>query len=281
MLGSFRAELLKLRKRWAIYILAGIFVLIVVLLNYVLTYIILKNPQPGITVSRSGGPSTADQLASLYPQNFHRIALASVTQLGSAIAIILGVLVVGSEYGWGTLKTIFTQKPSRLTVFTGQFFALSVVTFVFTVLLIVAAAASSLTLALFEGLSPQWPDPIVIAGAAGAIWLIFEMWTLFGVLLSVLFKQSAMAMGIGLVYTFIVEGLIFGLFGSNKSLQNLEKFFPGANATGLADAFGRTASARTTTAALMGTTEALLMLVAFAVAFLVISAALTNRRDYA
>jgi len=187
---------------------------------------------------------------------------------------------VGSEYGWGTLKTIFTQKPSRLTVFGGQFLALSVVTLIFTLLLMTAAAASSFTLALVDGQSAQWPDPIVMVGAAGAIWLILEMWTLFGVLLSVLFQQSAMAMGIGLVYSFVVEGLIFGLFGSNPTLQNLEKFFPGANATGLADAFGKTASARVTTAALMGTTEALLVLVAFAVAFLVISAGLTNRRDY-
>ena len=281
MVGSFRAEMLKLRKRWAIYILAVIFVLIVVLLNYVLTYIILKNPQPGVTVSRTGGPSTADQLRSLYPQNFHRIALSSVTSLGSAIAIILGVLVVGSEYGWGTLKTIFTQRPSRLTVFTGQFLALGVVTLIFTLILMASAAASSMALGMLDGQSTQWPDPIVIVGAAGAIWLILVMWTLFGVMLAVLCKQAALAMGIGLVYGFVVEGLIFGLFGGNQSLQQLEKFFPGANATGLADAFGQTVSSRAPQAALMGTTEALLVLVAFGVAFLVISGVLTSRRDYA
>jgi ABC-2 type transport system permease protein len=280
MIGCFRAELLKLRKRWAIYILALIFVLIVVLLDYVLSYIILKNPPSGAPVAKAGGPTVAQQIASLYPANFHRDALSSVGSLGSAIAIILGVLVFGSEYGWGTLKTIFTQKSSRLTVFGGQFLGLTLVTFIFTILLMVSAAASSFGLALIDGVSPQWPDVITIIGAAGAIWLILEMWTLFGVMLSVLFQQSAMAMGIGLVYGFVVEGLIFGLFGSNATLQNFEKFFPGANVTGLVAAFGQSVSARAVQPVLMGTVEALLVLVAFVAIFLAISAGATNRRDY-
>ena len=37
--------------------------------------------------------------------------------------LVLGVLAVGGEYGWGTWKTVLTQGPSRLTVYGGKLFA--------------------------------------------------------------------------------------------------------------------------------------------------------------
>ena len=33
---------------------------------------------------------------------------------GGAFALMLGVLSLGSEYGWGTFKTAYTQGPGRL-----------------------------------------------------------------------------------------------------------------------------------------------------------------------
>ena len=81
MRGSFSAELLKLRKRWAIRILAIIFVLIVVLLTYVLSYVIYKNPPPNFQSGLPRGTTIADLIKTLYPANFHRIALSSVNGL--------------------------------------------------------------------------------------------------------------------------------------------------------------------------------------------------------
>lgn len=280
MLGILSAELLKLRKRWAIRILAIIFVLVVVLLTYVLTYVIYKNPPPNFRESLPKGTTTADLIRELYPQNFHRIALSSVNGLGAAIAIILGVLAVGSEYSWGTLKTIFTQKPSRTTVFVGKFVSLVITALVFALLLMAVAAGSSLVLGLIDGHYNQWPDPAVIVQAAGALWLILLVWTMFGVLLAVLFQQSALAIGVGLVYGFVVEGLIFGLFGrSGGILTDIEKAFPGANATALTDHFGQGVSRLSTTAPLVSVTQAILTLLAYALAFLLISNVLTSRRD--
>jgi ABC-2 type transport system permease protein len=280
MLGILSAELLKLRKRWGIRILAIIFILIVVLLTYVLTYVIYKNPPPNFRESLPRGTTPADLVRELYPQNFHRIALSSVNGLGSAIAIILGVLAAGSEYSWGTLKTIFTQKPSRATVFTGKFFALVTTALVFGLLLMAAAAASSVVLALIDGHLNQWPDPAVIVQATGALWLILLMWTMFGVLLAVLFQQSALAIGVGLVYGFVVEGLIFGLFGrSGGILTDIEKAFPGANATAITDHFGQGVSRFANATPLVGITQAVLVLSVYTLVFLLVSMAVTIRRD--
>ncbi len=280
MLGSLSAELLKIRKRWAIRILVVIFVLVLVLLSYVLSYTIYKNPPPRFGENLPRGTTIADLLSALYPPNFHRVALSGAGGLGAAIAIILGVLVAGSEYGWGTYKTIFTQKPSRLTVWLAKFVALVLVSLFLAVLVMVAAAVTSAVLASIDGQALSWPDAWTVVRATGAEWLILVVWTGFGVLLAVLSQQSALAIGIGLVYVLVVEGIIFGIFGSNPTLQNFEKFFPGANVTALADAFGPPIRGRFGgRPALVDPTQAVIVLVAFAAAFLVISSVLIVRRD--
>jgi len=283
MLGSFSSEMLKLRKRWAIRALAIIFLLVLVLLSDVLTYVIYKNPPPNFAKSLPAGTTPADLIRALYPQHFHRMALSSANGLGASIAIILGVVGMGSEYGWGTLKTIFTKKPSRLTVFVAKFWALDVVSLVLTVLVLAASAASSTVLALLDGQALQWPDLLTIVEATGALWLILVVWTGFGVLLAVICQQSALAIGIGLVYGFVVEGLIFGVFGSNPTLKNIEKAFPGANAQPLTDAFGQATGGRlgASQTALVDPAQAVIVLVAFTIAFLVISSVLVTRRDLA
>ncbi len=283
MWGSFSAEMFKLRKRWAIRVLAIIFLLILVLLTYVLTYVIYKNPPPNFARSLPTGTTPAALIRALYPQHFHRVALSNANGLGASIAIILGVLAMGSEYGWGTLKTIFTQKPSRLTVFVAKFWALVVVSLVLAGLVLAASAASSTVLALLDGQALQWPDLLTIAEATGALWLILVVWTGFGVLLAVICQQSALAVGIGLVYGFVVEGLIFGIFGSNATLRSIEKAFPGANAQSLTDAFGQAIRGRlgASQTALVDPAQAVIVLVAFTIAFLLISSVLVTRRDLA
>jgi ABC-2 type transport system permease protein len=284
MLGSFSAELLKLRKRWAIRVLVIIFVLLLVLLTYVLTYVIYKNPPPRFAESLPKGTTTADLIRALYPNNFHRMALSNANGLGASIAIILGVLAMGSEYGWGTLKTIFTQKPSRLTVFVAKFLAVAVASLVLTLLVLAAAAVTSTILATIDGQAITWPDALTVVEAAGAMWLILTVWTGLGILLSVIAQQSAMAIGVGIVYGIVVEGIIVGIFGSNPTLQNIEKGLPGVNATALTDAFGpavRTRFGGSGQAALVDPTQAVIVLLAFTAAFLLISSVLVVRRDLA
>ena len=210
------------------------------------------------------------------------LLFASVWLFPLVTALVAGD-IIASEHHNGTLKTIFTQKPSRLTVFVAKFWALVVVSLVLTVLVLAASAASSAVLALLDGQALQWPDLLTIVEATGALWLILVVWTGFGVLLAVICQQSALAVGIGLVYGFVVEGLIFGIFGSNATLRSIEKAFPGANAQSLTDAFGQAIRGRlgASQTALVDPAQAVIVLVAFTIAFLLISSVLVTRRDLA
>ena len=49
-------------------------------------------------------------LASTLPSDLVANLISGLPVFAGAIALILGALAVGSEYGWGTLKTVLTQR---------------------------------------------------------------------------------------------------------------------------------------------------------------------------
>src|SRR5512133_1377203 len=105
MIGSLSAELLVLRKRTSTWILLGIWATLALVFAYVVPYATYLNG------------SSREPLADLLPQNVVGTLMGGFPFFGGVFALMLGVLAFGSEYGWGTLKTLFTQGPGRLHVF--------------------------------------------------------------------------------------------------------------------------------------------------------------------
>ena len=224
--------------------LAGILLAALVLFGYVFQWIQYTFPSKNF---HSDLGLTADQLkVALYPINFVKNALTGVAILGSILALVLGALAVGSEFGWGTIKTIYTQRPSCLQAFAGQVGAVSMIVAVLVVAFYVLAALCSWAVIAIDGKPAAWPAAIDILKALGATWLIFECWTLFGMALAFLFRQSAMAIGLGLAYVLAIEGILFrALSGFNLSwLMTVEKFFVGQNANALTGSFGTAIASR-------------------------------------
>ena len=60
------------------------------------------------------------------------------------------MFALGSEYGWDTLKTLFTQRPGRLHVFAAKLAALGIVLVPFVLALFAAGAVASLVIAQIE-----------------------------------------------------------------------------------------------------------------------------------
>lgn len=279
MIAAFSAEWLKLRKRPATWVLGVVLLALTVTLEYGLLFVILL-AQPR-NVSFGPGVTAETLRQALYPANFVRDALASVSGFGGAIALILGVLAMGSEYGWATLKTTFTQRPTRLAVFAGKLAAVAVVLGIFDLALLAAAAVCAALIGAYYGHVSPWPSvPSIVEGLL-ASWLISCVWAGFGVVLSVLFRQSALAIGLGLVYTIALEGIVFTLLTPFTWARSAERAFPGANASALVAAFG--SATRTTTGAastpLVGSAQAVVVLLCYLALFLLIGAALLRQRD--
>lgn len=279
MLASFSAELLKFSKRPATWVLLLIFALSVGVFGYLFTYIFVVSAPEGAAAL----PQQArDQFLNfLLPESFLSNTLSNgFAGFGGALVLILGALSVGSEYGWGTFKATLTQKPGRLGIFFGKLTALAVILAFFTVAILGVGAASSLIVASLENASTNWPSVGEILKAAGAGWLILTVFAALGLFLATLFRGTALAIGLGIVYLLVLENIFLGLAPQSETVEDIGKALPAKNSLDLANSFGEVpAGFGGPTGQAVDPGQAALVIAAYALGFLVISLLLFRRRD--
>src|SRR5215471_7283129 len=205
-IAAFRGEWFKLVRRPAIWITAGLLVALVVVVGYLITYLVATHPpqeahQPGIDI--------AAMRAGLYPDALIRKSLDNASTLDSSFALIVGVLAQGSEYVWQTVKTANTQLPGRLDILIGRMLAVSALMLLLVLSIFALDGLVGFLLARVDGTSPALPSAPEILKGIGADWLIFEVMAMLGFGLATLFRQSAMAIALGLAYSLLVENLLF------------------------------------------------------------------------
>jgi ABC-type transport system involved in multi-copper enzyme maturation permease subunit len=283
MYSVFRAELFKVWRRPGIWVLISVLLVLAILIGYAITWLIYTFPPPGSSQGLPPGTTLADFKVALYPQNFVKQTLSQWGVLGGVFALIVGVLMQGSEYGWGTIKTLYTQRSGRLTMLFGKLAALAVVVALMVVALFAVDAASSSVVAAVDGKTITFPAADVIVKAVVAAFLIFSFWAIFGLALSTLFKQSAMAIGLGLAYALVVEVLIFGLLGGlgGDIVKKIQQWFPIANTNYLSESFGtiRVRGIQGQQTPYADASHAVVMLFLYVLAFTAITAYLTRTRD--
>jgi ABC-2 type transport system permease protein len=289
MLASLGAELLKIRKRPSRWVLPLIWLAIIVLLNYTLTYALLSSaPPPSFPegtpkkqqeqLQQQQEQFQEQQLRFLYPENLVPNLIPGYPNVGAPIALILGALAVGSEYGWSTFKTVLTQRPGRTALFFGKLLALGVVLALLVVLTFATAAASSLLVAVLAGAPVKEPPLGELVRALGAGFLILTTWAAFGALLATLLRSTALS--IGLVYSLVLETVIFNLPIRNESFTNARDFFPGQNSSSLADSFSEQApTGFAPPTPPVDAPQAALVLLSYTAAFIVLAALVFRRRD--
>jgi ABC-2 type transport system permease protein len=228
MTDTIRAELLVARKRMSTWILLAIWAILALVFAYVVPYATYLN-------GSSGAP-----LSDVLPGNMVGGVLGGFPFFGGVLALMLGVLTFGSEYGWGTLKTLFTQRPGRLDVFASKLVALGAVVAMFALVVFALAALASSVIALREGADLAFPSAVALVRGLAAGWLILAVWAAFGVMLAVLSRGTALAIGIGILYALVIEGLLSALATQVSVLDRLVEFFVRANGYSLVVALGVT-----------------------------------------
>src|SRR3954453_10848796 len=218
------AELLVIRKRPATWILLGIWTFLGVFFAYVIPYAL--DPEDAV-----GG------VASLLPQSLPGTLLEGFPFFGGVFALMLGVFAFGSDYGWDTLKTLFTQRPGRVRVFAAKLAALGVALVPFVVVLFVAGAVASVVIAQLEDAPVVWPSAWLLVRALAAGWLILATWAALGALLGVLTRGTSIAIGLGILYALLVEGLLSNI----DALEPIAGVFLRSNGYSLARTLGAAA----------------------------------------
>jgi ABC-2 type transport system permease protein len=266
------AELLILRKRPGTWILLGIWTLLGVFFAYLVPYAL--DPE-----GATGG------IQQFLPQSLAATLIDGFPFFGGVFALMLGVFALGSEYGWDTLKSLFTQRPGRLSVFAAKLAALAIVLVPFVLVLFAAGAAASLVIAQIEGAPTDYPSAWLLLRAITAGWLILLPWAALGVLLGVLTRGTSLAIGVGILYALVIEGLLSAFADSVSLLEPLTQAFLRANGYSLAAALGASVDAIESNGPgsyagpIVGSAQALAALVTSAALFAGLAALVLRRRD--
>ncbi|NED96174.1 ABC transporter permease [Phytoactinopolyspora alkaliphila] len=278
--GSARAELLRLRKWPAVWIMVAVWLLLDLLFAYVFNYVAYRTGSGPF--GGDGVPPDA-LLADMAADAVPRIFTAGMPMFGGAIMLILGALATGSGYGWGTWKTTALQGPGRISTFGGTLGALAAVVASVVVATFVLNLAAAMVIAGVEGQPITWPNAGEAAQALGAGALIFGMWTAAGAFVGVLTRSPALAVGLGLVWSMAVENLLRGVSGILPGLEYVTDVLPGTAAGSLAGALGAGDQADGDGApgvlTILDAGPAAVLLAGYLVVFVLVATTVSARRD--
>jgi ABC-2 type transport system permease protein len=278
MRASTGAELLKLVKRPAVWVLLAAWLVANQVFSFVIPYLSYRGGSPSAEVSQ--GRSSEEILADALPANLVENAIAGLPLFGGALLLVLGGLTMGSEYGWDTLRTMFTQRPSRLAVFGGKLIALGIVVTALVLATFAADAATSAVIASLEAAPMDWPALSDLATGLGAGLLIAGTWTAVGVVLAVLLRGTALPIGLGLVWLLALENLVRGAAALLDVFDTVQRALPGVNAGSLvAELVSPSGEGTPGVSAVVGGGQAAAVLAAYAVVGLGLAAFVLQRRD--
>jgi ABC-type transport system involved in multi-copper enzyme maturation permease subunit len=276
----WRAETFRLRRWTAVWVLAAAWLLLDALFTFVFNWVSYAS---GSTSFSNEGESKADLLASILPSALAENLPQGMPLFGGALMMVLGAIIAGNGYGWGTWKTVFTQGPSRTSTVLGSILAAVTAVAALLVATIALDVAFSLVIAGAEAQPVHWPSASAMGESVLAALMVMEMWALAGYLLGTIARNPAVSIGLGLVWNMVIENLLRGVGNSLHAVAVLTHFLPGTSAGSLV---GRLAGMDPVNATpgvfdTLGTARAVVTVAIYLVAFPALAWWVLRRRDVA
>lgn len=279
-MDSLMAELLLLRKRAAAWTLLGFWTALALLFSYALPYYAFTSD-----LNFHGRGVGALLLIALLPQNLIANITSSFPFFGGTMVLILGALMMGSEFSWGTLTPVFTQRASRLKVFLSKMIALGLALIPFVLSVFVLGLTASVLIAWREGQAIDLPPLFDLLLALGATWFVLAAWASFGVLLAVLSRGTSLAIGLGIIYGLVLENIISAFGRQIDLLASVSNALLRTNCYSLISSLGASIQSEAGPGGFSGTlvsgTQAFAVLGGYIILFMTVSAILIRWRDVA
>ena len=279
LVNSTRAELLRLRKWPAVWVTLSAWLALALMFGYLFSYLSYKT---GDLSFADEGSTRAALLDGLMPVSVPEVLVQGMPMFGGALMMVLGAIVAGNGYGWGTWKTVFTQGPSRTSSTLGSLVAVTM--FVVGIVLVTLAlfVGVSLTIAATESQAVVWPAASELAKAIGGGMLVLEMWALAGFALGTLARGPALSVGLGLVWALVLENLLRGVGALLGPVEAFTTVLPGTAAGSLVGALIGTGGGPDDTPGVLDVlsgTQATVTVLVYVVALPLLALALVRRRD--
>ncbi len=227
MLRDIQTELMLLGKRPSTWVLLGVWLALSQVFAYIFPYVTYRND------STATAPGGAPLLPTLLPDQLVSALVGGFAFYGGTIALILGVLTFGSEFGWNMWKTLFTQRPGREHIFLAKAIAMGIVLLPFGLIEFALGGVVSTIIATIEGQTISAPSFMHLVEAIGSGWLIMMVWAGIGMLLAVITRGTSLAIGLGILYALVVEGMISAFANSISWLKPIVEGFLRANSYSL------------------------------------------------
>ena len=279
ILASTRAELLRLRKWPAVWVTIAAWLALAAMFGYLFDYVSYAT---GDNSFSNEGQTASSLLDSLLPANVPSVLIQGTPMFGGALMMVLGALVAGGGYGWGTWKTVFTQGPSRTSAVLGSLSALTVFVVGLVAVSLVMCFGFALSIAGLESQTVVWPSATDLAQGVGTGVAVLEMWALAGFLLGTVARGPALSVGLGLVWALVVENLLRGVGSLLSAVDAFTHVLPGTAAGSLVGSIVGVEPGGEGTPGVIDTlsaTQAIWTLAAYVVLLPAAALWLTNRRD--
>jgi len=194
-------------------------------------YLVVLVALVGIGAAAEVGSRSLDERSGLDFQ----FALVDLIGISSLLAIILGITIVTTEFRHGTITPTLLANPGRERVLAGKAIAGVLIALLFAAMAIVVVLVVASIYTSIDGGQLELADGEVVKRAATNV-LGVVLWLLMGVAIgSVVHSQVAALVGT-LVWLFLVETLLVGLF-SLLDIDAVQEYLPfhaldGADGTG-------------------------------------------------
>jgi ABC-2 type transport system permease protein len=140
-----------------------------------------------------------------------QVGLVEAAGIAALLSIILGITIVTSEFRHGTVTPTLLSNPRRELVVAGKAIAAALVSIGFAVLALAIAAAVALIWLSIVGADIHLTDRDVGVRAAETV-LLAVLWGLLGISIGTLIQSQVAALVGTLIWVFIVETLLLGIF---------------------------------------------------------------------
>ena len=177
------------------------------------------------TAGAGAGFATIGQIA--HPGGF-LTALATVSRPAGVVLLALWAIAVANDYSTGLIRVVVQAYPKRIPLLAGKIAALSVFTLMAATITFLVVVVLARPLARLEGIKVDaWKTDFVSHIFKGYFdfMVVAIVWGLIGLMLAVLTRSSAMAIGIGIGFLLVVESLI------TIVAPEAGKYLPGARST--------------------------------------------------
>lgn len=229
-----RSESYRLVRRWMPWVLLGM----IVLFAFVLYEIIWVTSSAQLQLLRSGSApvtpnapppdvqirSLEEAVQTIRPARLNELGVGFVTGLGSILMIVFSASHVGTEWAWGTLRTLLASGASRGGLLVSKYVTLLAFAVAYMVVGVAAAIGASFLVSSQAGLDTRGLDLGLVASAGARGIYGFLPYMALAALIALWFRSAGGGIAAGLVINFtesIATSLLISFNRDFATIANL------------------------------------------------------------